>query len=97
MPFWLGMLIEEQHPYEPIQKAIQQASYDIFFKSGVLPTPPYVADPGLDLEKLLGGQKIRILGRSCRVPKEPAVQHGVTPREQIKAIRRRTNQSWSNL
>lgn len=63
MPFWVGMLTEDQHPHIELQKAIQQASYEIFFKSKpVCKPPPFVKDLGLDLSVLLGDQQINLLG-----------------------------------
>ena len=31
MPYWAGMLTEEQHPHRELQQAICQASWDLFF------------------------------------------------------------------
>lgn len=50
MPHWAGMSTEDQHPDEEVQKAICQASFDLFFRSDpVCELSAYVADPGLDL------------------------------------------------
>ncbi len=31
IPFWAGMLTEDQHPYVELQRAVRQASWDLFF------------------------------------------------------------------
>jgi hypothetical protein len=98
MPFWLGMLTEEQHPHPFVQKLIQQVSFDLFFKSGCVSTvPSYVSDPGLDLERFLDGHKIQILGKSAakRIPQP--IDADVSPLEKVKMIRRQRSQSWANL
>ena len=50
MPFWAGMLTEDQHPHPRLQEAVMQASWDLFFLDNPVCTPPdFVRDPGLDL------------------------------------------------
>ena len=50
MPFWAGMLTEDQHPHLELQQAIRQASWDLFFaRDPVCPCPDFVEDPGFDL------------------------------------------------
>ena len=62
MPFWAGMLTEEQHPHEDLERAIRQASWDMYFRENPVCEPPgFVEDPGLDLDSLLDGQPILIL------------------------------------
>ena len=64
MPFWAGMLTEEQHPHPELQKAIRQASWDLFFADTPVCTPPdVVSNPGLDLDTLLDGNPLLILSR----------------------------------
>ncbi len=63
MPFWAGMLTEEQHPHEGLERAIRQAAWDIYFRQNPVCEPPsFVEDPGLDLDALLDGQPILLLG-----------------------------------
>lgn len=63
MPHWAGMLTESQHPNELIQAAVRQASWDLFFRDDPVCAPPaFVADPGLDLQQLLGGRPLLVLG-----------------------------------
>lgn len=65
MPFWVGMLTEDQHPHLELQQAIQQASYELFFKSKpVCKPPPFIKDLGINLSALLGDQPINLLGPS---------------------------------
>lgn len=86
MPFWAGMLTEEQHPHPLIEKAVRQASWDLFFRSNpACEVPSWVADPGLDLKELLGGRSVLVLGPE---------QHA---EELILGIRQETNQSWKSL
>jgi hypothetical protein len=62
MPFWAGMVTEDQHPDLEVQRAICQASFDLFFRvQPVCEWPPFVVDPGLDLRCILGDQKILIM------------------------------------
>lgn len=64
MPFWVGMLTETQHPHPLVGRAIQQASWNLYFcENPVCPAPKFVSDPSLDLEKLLGEQPLRLLAK----------------------------------
>ena len=64
MPFWAGMLTEEQHPHPQLQEAIRQASWDLFFSGTPACDPPdFVSNPGLDLDALLDGTPLQILSR----------------------------------
>lgn len=64
MPFWSGMLTEDQHPHPPLCEAVKQASWDLFFRDDPVCTPPeFVTDPGLDLEQLLGELPLLLLVR----------------------------------
>lgn len=63
MPFWAGMLTEDQHPHPEIQRAIKQASWELFFRNDpVCDAPAFVQDLGLDLADMLGGMPLLILG-----------------------------------
>ncbi len=62
MPFWAGMLTERQHPHPDLRQAVQQASWDLFFRDNPVCAPPdFVKDPGMDLDAVLGDQRILIL------------------------------------
>ena len=62
MPYWAGMLTEDQHPHPELQLAIRQASWELFFaQDPVCPRPDFVEDPGLDLMALLDGLPVWIL------------------------------------
>lgn len=63
MPYWAGMLTEAQHRHDVLEKAIRQAAWDLFFRFDPVCKPPsYVTDPGMNLEEVLGGRPILILG-----------------------------------
>ena len=71
MPFWAGMLTEEQHPHPQLLKAIHQASWDLFFSDTPVCDPPdFVSNPGLDLDALLDGNPLLVLSRES---------HGTVP------------------
>ncbi len=54
MPFWAGMLTEEQHQHPELERAIRQASWDLYFRHNAVCEPPEsVEDPKLDLSSLL--------------------------------------------
>ena len=105
MPFWAGMLTEQQHPHPEMERAIRQASWNLYFRDNPVCQPPeFVADPGLDLTALLAGQPILILGKaaSCCAKivetakaTSPATLRGKATR--VKAIRNQRHQSWSNI
>ena len=62
MPFWAGMLTEKQHSLPELQRAVEQASWDLFFRDDPVCSPPdFVEDPGIDLETVLGDQPVLIL------------------------------------
>ena len=64
MPFWAGMLTEEQHPYPLLQKAIRQASWDLFFTNTPVCTPPdFVSNQGVNLDTLLNESPLLVLYR----------------------------------
>ena len=105
MPFWAGMLTEDQHPHKELQIAIKQASWDLYFRNNPVCEPPsFVKDPGLDLSSLLGEQPLLILGKSdseaakqSSVAKQDKLSGTEAVEERVKAIRSETHQSWSNI
>lgn len=103
MPFWAGMLTEDQHPHHLVRAAIKQAGWDLFFASDPVCEPPgYVSDPGLDLDDVLAGQPLLIATAPSRPERafvSSAVQLGEagSPAEQVVALRRLNGNSWSNL
>ena len=105
MPFWAGMLTERQHPHEELERAIQQASWDLYFRNNpVCELPDFVEDPGIDLSTLLAGQPLLILQRDTRAGHNPRPNRtfrsgspsGNIP-ESIRTIRSQTHQSWTNI
>lgn len=89
VPFWLGPLLEERHAHQLLQASLRQASWDLFFKSEPVCAPPeFVADPGLDLRRVLAGDPIVLLGpEQAQVPGERT----------ILDIRTQTKISWAEL
>lgn len=86
MPFWAGMLTEEQHPHELIETAVRQASWDLYFRDNpVCRVPTWVSNPGLDLKKHLGHRPLLLLA--------PERESAAT----IASIRAEKNQSWKSL
>ena len=77
MPFWAGALTEEQYPHPELQKAIRQASWDVYFRrKPVCPAPDFVRDQDMDLDGLLGDQPLLVLRREAPThsgqPRTPA-------------------------
>ena len=105
MPFWAGMLTEQQHPHPELERAIRQASWDLYFRDNPVCRPPdFVADPGLDLNSLLADQPILILGKTTSLfPKRTeaskleSLSTSLSNAERVKAIRSQHHQSWSNI
>lgn len=104
MPFWAGMLTEDQHPHLELRNAIRQASWDLYFTDSPVCQPPdFVENPDLDLLTILGQQPLLILGRAT--PARSTGQHGQISNleiggefiEHVKEIRSATHQSWSNI
>lgn len=105
MPFWAGMLTESQHPYPGLAEAIQQASWDLYFRNNsVCSAPASIADPGLDLNSVLDGRPLLVLERNdgsqtksgqCDIYRD--VESKQSAFEQVKAIRMHTHQSWINI
>lgn len=64
MPFWAGMLTEDQHPHPELQVAVRQASWDLYFSTDpVCEVPAFVNNPGMDLAALLDGTPLMVLYR----------------------------------
>lgn len=103
MPFWVGMLTEEQHPHPLLERAIRQASFDLFFRDNPVCAPPsFVSDQGLDLVPLLGDQPILLLTRGARptaVKAAEVVAHTASadPQAIVRSLRKATNKSWTSL
>ena len=100
MPFWAGMLTEEQHPHEKLEQAIRQASWDLYFRKDPVCEPPgFVEDPGLDLDFLLADQPILVLHRDIqnqgREIKPVASDGNIL--DAVREIRRQARQSWTNI
>ena len=109
MPFWAGMLTEDQHPHPELQKAIRQASWDLYFADDPVCQPPdFVENPGLDLASILREQPLLILRRDTlatiidlKVPNR-AAGHDATlpitlepsPPEVFKNALLRTKKAW---
>lgn len=67
MPFWIGMLTEDQHPHHDLQQAVKQASWDLFFADNPVCEPPdFVRDPGFHLAGVLRGQRLQVIRRANR-------------------------------
>ena len=101
MPFWAGMLTEDQHPLPELQLAIKQASWDLYFRDNQVCEPPdFVENPGQDLRQMLGGQPLLIMASDVAVALNNSHTlnlSGLNQSEQIKAIRDHANQSWVNI
>ena len=105
MPFWAGMLTEEQNLHEELEQAVRQASWDLYFRDNpVCPPPDFVKDTGMDLSSLLAGQPLLILEREPSAPTTrthfsgpnlPDTGGGKVQR--VKEIRTQSHQSWSNI
>ena len=64
MPFWAGMLTENQHPHPELQAAIRQASWNLYFSNNpVCEIPDFVSNPGIDLDNILNGNALAVLSR----------------------------------
>ena len=70
MPFWAGMLTEDQHPHPELQTPIRQASWDLYFSDNpVCEVPDFVHDGGIDLVARLDGNPLMA---PCRESKDAA-------------------------
>lgn len=102
MPYWLGMLTEDQHPHPDVARIIQQVSFDLYFRERpVCAAPEYVQDPGVDLRTLMSANPVRFLrpamGASARQPSAPRSHEPPTAVQRVLEIRSQRKQSWSNL
>jgi hypothetical protein len=101
MPYWVGMLTEEQHPYRTLQRAIEQASFELYFrKNPVLNSlPTFVEDPKFDLDSLLDDQPVLLLGPLSNGLQaiEPISLDLFSPEDIVRSIRTRSGKSWLNL
>ena len=100
MPFWAGMLTEEQQLHKELEQAIRQASWDLYFRENPVCSPPhFVNSLGLDLDTLLDGQPLLILKPISTLRGQP--QNVVIPEgdslEAVRFIRMQMHQSWSNI
>lgn len=95
MPFWIGMLTEDQHPHHDLQQAIKQASWDLFFANNPVCEPPnFVRDPGFDLAGVLYGQRPQVIRKGQPMKSSAADGHAI---QHVRAIRSSEKQSWENL
>ena len=105
MPFWAGMLTEDQHPLPELQTAIKQASWDLYFEDDPVCDPlDFVENPGEDLRQILAGQPILIMGSGMPVQVVSSNQNaqtldltGLNQLEKIYAIRDHANRSWVSI
>lgn len=102
MPFWAGMLTEDQHPHPVVQAAIKQAGWELFFRSDPVCDPPeFVEEPGVDLGALLDGQPLLVVRvhdpSTRRAARELQIDDGAGVEATVIAIRRHVGNSWSNL
>jgi hypothetical protein len=101
MPFWAGMLTEDQHPHDLVVCAVRQASWDLFFgEEPVCEWPAFVANPGFDLASVLNACPIRVLVREVSgttIARSPASAQPKDLGDRVRALRRQSNQSWSNI
>ena len=105
MPFWAGMLTEDQHLHELLRKAVRQASWDLHFRDqNDIDPPAFVEDPGMDLPEMLGDLPVLVMtpGNRSRSVMRPSstrkiVSSGSDLFDTVKAIRMATHQSWKNI
>ena len=82
MPFWAGMLTEDQHPLPELQTAIRQLrGISIFLSPQCARAPTSWSDPGIDLPALLDGTPLMVLYRDSKgAAPETAPQRQREPR-----------------
>lgn len=92
MPYWLGMLTEDQHPHPDVVRVVQQVSFDLYFREPpVCAMPDFVSDPGMDLSAVVAANPVRFLRPELvRAPHSRGF-------EGVLQIRKARSQSWSNL
>jgi hypothetical protein len=63
MPGFLKLFTEQQDRIPLLHQVIQQTAFDLYFRSSALglPIPPYVTDPGLDLNARFPAMALNLL------------------------------------
>ena len=101
MPFWAGMLTEDQHRHPELERAVRQAAWDLYFRENPVCDPPeFVEDPGVDLYSILGEQPLLILAGTTTGMTTSALSPDSSNAEvvaRVKEIRKDSHQSWSNI
>lgn len=100
MPFWLGMLTEDQHPHPRVVAVIRQVSFDLYFRNDpVCAQPDFVRDPEFAMPADGAEDSVRLL-RPMREPRaaQARVVAGTSKGvDRVIEIRKERNQSWTNL
>ena len=97
MPYWAGLLTEDQHPHEDLQNAIRQASWELYFRDNPVCQPPdFVQNPGRDLHAILGDQPLLVMKRRSAAAITATIS-GSDPFAVVRAIRSENRQSWVNI
>ena len=109
MPFWAGMLTEEQHPLPELQQAIRQASWDLFFSNDAVCNPPnFVQNPGIPLDICLDERPLLVLSRDAgpRSAQPPRIRRQASTlpitleppnSEDFLAVLLRTKEAWFEI
>lgn len=100
MPFWAGMLTEEQHQHIDLTRAIQQAAWDLYFAANPVCTPlDFVENPGLDIEEIMAGQPLLVLDCDRSRHRSPRMTPAVegTSGAIVERIKKDTRRSWSDI
>ena len=102
MPFWVGMLTEDQHPHPALRDAMRQASWDLYFADDPVCEPPeFVRNPEVDLVSVLAGQPLLILKpKGSNDPGKhvaPVTDIDESVVQRVKDVRKQRNQSWINI
>lgn len=97
MPYWAGMLTEDQHPHLELVTAVRQAAWNLYFRDDpVCPPPEFVNDPGRDLDAMLEGLPVLILSGPAPTATPPNASSGDIDKV-LREVRSMRRQSWSNL
>ncbi len=103
MPFWLGMLTEDQHPHPDVVRVVQQLSFDLYFRERpICAQPEYIRDPGMDLAALIASNPVHLLRRTAAAKRRQPLPAATdidpsTALLTVIELRKQRNQSWSNL
>lgn len=103
MPYWLGMLTEDQHPHPDVARVIQQVSFNLYFREQpVCAQPEYVRDPSMNLAAFIASNPVRLLRPTAAVKQRQSLPaaSGIEPStamQKVIEIRQQRSQSWSNL